>query len=56
VRFAVARTVADILELVGVVVLVAAAWTVNVPVGLVATGVACLVVGVVVELTRGGER
>ncbi|MFM7064372.1 MAG: hypothetical protein ACKO04_12895 [Actinomycetes bacterium] len=51
-----ARTIADILQLVGVVVLVAAAWTVNVPVGLVATGVACLATGVVVELTRGGDR
>lgn len=51
-----ARTVADILELVGVVLLVVAAWTVNVPVGLLATGAACLAVGVVVELTRGGDR
>lgn len=49
-----ARLVADILQLVGVVVLVAAAFTFGTTAGLLATGVACLAVGVVLELTRGG--
>ncbi len=49
---------ADIVQLLGVVCLVAAAWTVNLPVGLVATGVALLVVGLAADprIVRGGDR
>lgn len=49
---------ADILQLLGVACLVAAAWTVNLPVGLLATGAALLLVGLSLDprIVRGGSK
>jgi|GEM_PF-6328316 hypothetical protein len=50
-----ARHAADILQLVGLLLLVAAAWTVSTGLGLVASGAMVLTVGVAVD-PRIGRR